>query len=199
MLHRNSQKRIYIDDATYFITTTTKNRVAFFKEKIFCDLLIEELKICKDIFKFYLYAFVILDNHLHLLLKPKTAKDLSKIMHFLKRNSSRNINRIIESDTPRPEGEDDHPRLQGGFQSIEQKIKIFQKQFLQKYNQNSKFFPPFQWQKSFLDHFIRNQKDFKNHLLYIHQNPEKHGITKNYEQYKYSSLNAEFQAWIDQS
>ena len=31
------------------------------------------------------------------------------------------------------------------------------------------------WQKRFWDHVIRDEKDFENHLHYIHNNPVKHG------------------------
>lgn len=31
------------------------------------------------------------------------------------------------------------------------------------------------WQKRFWDHVIRDDKDFENHLQYIHYNPVKHG------------------------
>lgn len=42
--HRNSQKRIYIEDGTYFITSNTFNWYPYFKEPIFCDLFVENLK-----------------------------------------------------------------------------------------------------------------------------------------------------------
>jgi len=34
------------------------------------------------------------------------------------------------------------------------------------------------WQKRFWDHVIRDDKDFENHLHYIHYNPVKHGLVK---------------------
>lgn len=32
------------------------------------------------------------------------------------------------------------------------------------------------WQRGFWDHVIRNEKDFMNHIHYIHYNPVKHGL-----------------------
>ena len=43
------------------------------------------------------------------------------------------------------------------------------------------------WQKRFWDHVIRNDKDFENHLHYIHFNPVKHGYVKDPGDWKYSS------------
>jgi putative transposase len=43
------------------------------------------------------------------------------------------------------------------------------------------------WQKRFWDHVIRNDKDFENHLHYIHFNPVKHGYITDPRKWKYSS------------
>jgi putative transposase len=43
------------------------------------------------------------------------------------------------------------------------------------------------WQKRFWDHVIRNDRDFENHLHYIHCNPVKHGYLKDPRDWKYSS------------
>ncbi|MCX6796011.1 MAG: transposase, partial [Candidatus Falkowbacteria bacterium] len=69
-LHRNSQKRFYNSDYFYFITTVTFKRFPFFKEELFCRLLIDNLLNCKNIKKFKLFAFTILSDHVHLLIKP---------------------------------------------------------------------------------------------------------------------------------
>ena len=93
--HRNSQKRIYFEDAVYFITSNTFNWYPYFEEKIFCDLFVENLKLCKKLKGFVLYAWVLIWDHFHLLLQPSDEFDYSKIMQFLKRNMSRNINYIM--------------------------------------------------------------------------------------------------------
>lgn len=44
------------------------------------------------------------------------------------------------------------------------------------------------WQKRFWEHTIRDEKDFENHVNYIHYNPVKHGYVKNVADWKYSSF-----------
>lgn len=61
------------------------------------------------------------------------------------------------------------------------KIK-YSRLFRQKYR------PGRVWQNRFWEHIIRDQKDLKTHLDYIHYNPVKHGYTDNPFIYKYSSL-----------
>lgn len=43
------------------------------------------------------------------------------------------------------------------------------------------------WQKRFWDHVIRDERDFENHLHYIHFNPVKHGYVKDPWAWKDSS------------
>jgi putative transposase len=43
------------------------------------------------------------------------------------------------------------------------------------------------WQKRFWDHVIRDDRDFENHLHYIHFNPVKHGYVTDPRSWKYSS------------
>ena len=44
---------------------------------------------------------------------------------------------------------------------------------------------------NYYDHVIRNESDFFKHLNYIHQNPIKHNVTKNFS-YKFSS----YDSWL---
>jgi len=43
------------------------------------------------------------------------------------------------------------------------------------------------WQKRFWDHVIRDDRDFENHLHYIHYNPVKHGYVTDPRDWKDSS------------
>lgn len=43
------------------------------------------------------------------------------------------------------------------------------------------------WQKRFWDHVIRDERDYLNHLHYIHYNPVKHGLVTRPEDYPHTS------------
>ena len=49
------------------------------------------------------------------------------------------------------------------------------------------------WQKRFWDHIIRDENDFKNHLVYIHWNPVKHGYVNEPNHWEDSS----FIEWVE--
>ena len=48
-LHHNSQKRFYGKDKIYFITANTHNRFPYFREDLFCELFIKNLRFCKEL------------------------------------------------------------------------------------------------------------------------------------------------------
>ena len=56
------------------------------------------------------------------------------------------------------------------------------------------------WQRRFWEHTIRNEKDWRNHIDYIHYNPVKHGYTDHPNNWKYSPYkNALIKGWYDDS
>ena len=95
MKHRNSQKRIYIDDAIYFVTSVTKKRYPYFKDPGIADLFLTNLRMSMILKQFTLHAWFLGYDHFHALVQPGDEYSISKIMKSLKENSSRNINRYI--------------------------------------------------------------------------------------------------------
>ena len=134
--HRNSQKRYYEENSIYFIVTKTFQNFPYFKEPIFCELFIEELKLCKELKKFKLYGFCVIYDHLNLLIHPNNEFNISKVMKSLKENVSRDINYIISGY--RNEGDTSTCRLR-----LRELINDFHNQFIQKYGKNQIVIPKF--------------------------------------------------------
>ncbi|MCB5196577.1 REP-associated tyrosine transposase [Deefgea salmonis] len=44
------------------------------------------------------------------------------------------------------------------------------------------------WQRRFWEHLIRDERDFQNHMDYIHFNPVKHGLVANVQDWPYSTF-----------
>jgi len=54
------------------------------------------------------------------------------------------------------------------------------------------------WQRRFWEHTIRNEKDWRNHMDYIHYNPVKHGYVSRPDAWQYSSYShALNKGWYD--
>ncbi|HNW30463.1 MAG TPA: transposase [Spirochaetota bacterium] len=79
MLHKNSPKRYYIDNAIYFITTVTYDRYPWFKEDLLCRLFIDDLELCAAIKNFTIIGYKINPEHVHLMIQPKEKHDFSEI------------------------------------------------------------------------------------------------------------------------
>jgi putative transposase len=52
------------------------------------------------------------------------------------------------------------------------------------------------WQKRFWEHAIRDEKDYENHVNYIHYNPVKHQLVKNVYNWPYSTFHRYVRAGI---
>ena len=57
-----------------------------------------------------------------------------------------------------------------------------------------KFHPGRVWHNRFWDHILRDEKDLKRHLDYIHYNPVKHGLTNDPFAYEHSSLSLYYES-----
>lgn len=44
------------------------------------------------------------------------------------------------------------------------------------------------WQRRYWEHVIRDDKDYENHVNYIHYNPVKHGLVRKVRDWPYSSF-----------
>ncbi len=94
-MHRNSQKRYYIRGAIYFTTTVTKDRYPFFKEEIFSQVLQEQILVAQQMLQFHVYAYAIMADHINILMMPNDEYNYSKIMQFIKRHFTRNVNFVM--------------------------------------------------------------------------------------------------------
>ena len=91
---------------------------------------------------------------------------------------------IIELDNSR-----DYPKIIGVIKSYFSKNcdTKYYKHLTQSYSREKQNYKPI-WQKRFYEHTIRDDKDFKSRLDYIHFNPVKHNLVIKVKDWKYSSF-----------
>ena len=85
---------IYLDDTWYAITSSVYGRHRWLAGDVNKTIVRDKLKELIATFKVSLAAWVILDNHYHLLLKSQTGKDISTMIGQLHGYTSRQINKI---------------------------------------------------------------------------------------------------------
>lgn len=93
-LYKGRPKRLLIEEGVYFVTAKVNGNLPFFDHLELAEIFLANLKLTKHLKRFDLYAFALLPEHFHLLLKPNTF-DIGKCLQSLKLNSSRDINNHI--------------------------------------------------------------------------------------------------------
>ncbi len=77
------QARIYFQKAVYHVTIRGNNRQNILEDDKDKAVFLDCLKKFKVRFGFKLYAFVIMDNHVHLIIEANSAVNISKIMQAI--------------------------------------------------------------------------------------------------------------------
>ena len=150
----------------YFITTTAANRAYYFSPDKHKQIILDSLNYMRFQRWFRLYAFVIMPNHIHLLVRILSPYTLSTIMRDFKKYTSKQIICWCEV-------EDNHKMLD----SFEEAAESTQKQ---KYKV---------WEEGFDAREIFSLDFLIQKFEYIHQNPcQKHwGLVEKQEDYHWSS------------
>jgi REP element-mobilizing transposase RayT len=155
-------------EEVYFLTSTVVDWFDVFTRPVYKEIIVDSLRFCKDRKGLIVYGWVLMTNHLHLLVQAEEGKKLGDIMRDFKRFTA---NRIIE--TIKLENESRKEWLLHKFEwNAKYKSSHEKYQFWQAGNQAKEG-------DSFT--FIEQK------LNYIHQNPVRAAIVEHPEEYLYSS------------
>ena len=155
-------------EEVYFLTSTVVDWVDVFTRPIYKDIIVDSLRYCQSHKGLMLYGWVLMSNHLHLLVQAKEGKLLGDIMRDFKRFTA---NRLLEA--VQFENESRKEWLMHKFEwNAKYKSSHEKYQFWQAGNHAKECF-------SFA--YIEQK------LNYIHQNPVRAAIVEYPEEYLYSS------------
>jgi putative transposase len=93
-IRMRSRYRINEPNVAHFITSTVVGWLPIFTKAARCDIVVAALQYCRVHKALKIYAWVILDNHLHAIL---AAPDLSRVIADFKRHTAR---RLVEQLEP---------------------------------------------------------------------------------------------------
>jgi putative transposase len=155
-------KNISLEGYAYFITTKIKDYIKVFETKPYFDIIIENLNFYRKKFGFKLWGYVIMPEHIHLMIYLTGKNNLSKIMEEFKRFTSKQILKQLQAEK----------RLD--------LIKLFTIPTPKKEKHMV-------WEEGFKGLGIRSEKVFNIKMNYIHYNPVKRGLVEKPEDYIYSS------------
>ena len=84
----------------YFVTTDTWERRPIFKKPNVAEVVLDQILTCRDRGFFKLHAFVIVPDHLHILLTPDSGTTLEKAMQMIKGGSAFRIKKELGYQFP---------------------------------------------------------------------------------------------------
>lgn len=73
------------------LTSVTERRYPYFKNDVFALEAIDVLYRVQDLHPFFLYGFVVMPDHIHLMMKVPEERSISKTMKFYKQGVSHSI------------------------------------------------------------------------------------------------------------
>lgn len=159
--------KIYDQSKAYFLTMTVVEWVDIFSRKSYRDIIIDSLKYCQKNKGLVIFAYVIMSNHIHLLINAEK-ENLSDIIRDFKKFTSKKIIKVIQTE---PESRRKWMLNLFSFEASKHSR-----------NENFQF-----WIQENHPVEIFSQKFIVEKVNYIHNNPVKAGIVEKPEDYLYSS------------
>ncbi len=160
-------RRYHESGQSHFVTFSCCHRRPNFNRAEIYDLFPECLERMRQRFDMCVYGYVVMPEHVHLLLSEPEKGSLADAMHYLKlsfakRLQHRRRTQVMPTDG-RTRGTDTIPHpghlTSGSF-----------------------------WEKRYYDRNVRNSREFTIKLRYLHRNPVTRGLVKEAAQWKWSSF-----------
>jgi len=165
----SSRYKVYDNYQPHFITSTVVNWMDALSRPIYKDILINSLQFCIQEKGLQLHAWVIMNNHFHLIASAKEGYEIAAIMRDLKKFTSR---KMIEAIAQNP-------------QESRKEWMLNAFSYAGKHNKSNEHYQF--WQQDFHPIALTNEDSFRQKMEYLHNNPVKEGIVWQPQDYKYSS------------
>lgn len=199
-----SQKRIFIEQGIYFITTNTYQRKKIFISVAAAKLFLEVLTSCRLKYRFKIYAYVVIFDHVHLIIQPDQRNTISDVMRFIKGSFARSYCLAVaegkslgyRATVKRLDFLDGGMIPKNGLVEAEGKSLGYWPDNKSPDSVGGGFTPALAeapvWQSSFYDRLIRNEKQLLDDLRYIDFNFQKHGLIADTIDWPFSSYHNHF-------
>ena len=156
-------------EGLYFISFATVSWIDVFTRREYREILIESLAYCQKNKGLELYAWCVMSNHIHMIIKAGEGFVLSDILRDFKKFTSKKIVKAIEENPQESRKE--------------WMLAIFKNAGA--YNSNNKEYQF--WQQNNRPIELYTDRVISQKLDYIHDNPVEAGWVESPEQYLYSS------------
>lgn len=157
-----SRYKIYEQTHPHFMTCTVVHWIPLFTREESVDILLESFRYLQQTNNLKLYAYVILENHLHIIAQ---SNDIAKTMAKFKRHTARHLLNLLQKENV--------------------KTILDQLAFYKKAHKTDRTYQV--WQEGLQPKLIQSEAIMKSKIEYIHQNPVKRGYVDDATHWRYSS------------
>jgi putative transposase len=161
------RRSIRHEDEIYFLTLTVVQWIDLFSRKRNQDIIIESLAYCIETKGLCIYSWVIMSNHIHLIVRSEN-KNLSGTIRDMKKHTSKKLYESIQQFTESRQG---------------WMLWLFKNSARQS-NEHKNFQI---WQSGNHAELLESKNFYEQKLNYIHQNPVRAGIVNESQEYRLSS------------
>jgi len=159
--------QIIEQDGLHYVTFQVVRWVDIFTRKVYRDIVIDSLRYCQQHKGLEIYAFVIMSNHIHLLIRSSIGK-LSDTIREFKSFTAKQILIAIDSESE---------------SRRDWMLNLYE--FAAKHHKRNEKYQI--WTHENHAELIYSDKFIFQKISYIHENPVRAGIVENPEDYIYSS------------
>ena len=157
-----SRYKIYEPTHPHFITCTVLNWIPLFTRKESVDILFESFRHLQQTDNLKLYAYVILENHIHIVAQ---SDDIAQTMAKFKRHTARQLIKLLENEKVR--------------------TILDQLAFYKKAHKSDRTYQV--WQEGLQPKLMQTDAMMIGKIKYIHHNPIKRGYVDEAKHWRYSS------------
>ena len=164
--------RYHESGQSHFITFSCYHRKPKFADNGLYDLFPVRLEAMRRQFQMRIYGYVVMPEHVHLLVSEPEQGTLAEAMHYLKLSFSKRAKSLTGAQVS-VQTKDANPSA-GSGQALGHPQQNFE-------------YEPF-WQKRYYDRNVRSVREFGIKLRYLHRNPVKRGLVRDPGDWKWSSF-----------
>ena len=163
---------IHDPNEIYFVTFTVVNWIDVFTRDMYREVVIDSICFCQQKKGLEVFAYCLMTNHIHLVIRAKEGFDLSDIIRDLKRFTSSKIRKAIEENNKESRRD--------------WMLYLFGR--VGKFNKRNKDFQF--WRQDNHPIFLNTMEIVHQRIQYTHQNPVKAGFVEDAEHWIWSSARA---------
>ncbi len=164
----SSKYKVIEDAVPHFVTFTVVGWVDVFSRVLYKDLIVESLRFCQEQKGLEIHAWVIMTNHLHLIISSKESK-LPDVVRDLKKYTSKQMLKAIETNNEESRKE--------------WMLNLFA--YAGRNNSNNKDMQF--WKQEYHPAILDTFEKYEQRMRYLHENPVRSGLVWEAWHYKYSS------------